>query len=348
MSLGGVTSTSGDGLLEFRRLVESASHSKRSHGGGSEFSAGWSWRRRWWFAAKPMSWPKLLVPALVGQSMGASDAASWSPVAGAGGVLITVGLLCFIVFLNDAGDERVDRIKREMFPEACSPKTIPDGVLSRRALIVAGALAAIMTMFVTALLGDALARPLLPWFTAASLILFLAYSFPPLQLNYRGGGELLEMFGVGVVLPWLHLYLQSGSVWSGLLWCVPGLALTSMASALASGLSDEESDLVGGKRTFVTVFGNRAARRGAEWLVLMSCVYWVLMTRFMPDVLPWWIVAPVVALTVLYWRAIRRCSGRAQTNAFDAHRRYKALLHRAIWFGGVLLSFGFTLKAIYS
>ena len=293
-----------------------------------------------------MSWPKLLVPTLVGQSMGASDAASWSRVASAGGAVLTVGLLCFIVFLNDAGDERVDRIKRDMFPDGCAPKTIPDGVLSRRALVVGGTVAAIMTMLVTALLADALARPLLPWFTAASLFIFLAYSFPPVQLNYRGGGELLEMFGVGVVLPWLHLYLQSGSLWCGALWCLPGLALASAASAVASGLSDEESDLAGGKRTFVTVFGNQAARRGVELALLMSCVYWASLTRLLPELLPWWIGGPLVGLTVVYWRAIRRCSARAKTNAFDAQRTYKSLLHRAIWFGGVLLSLGFVIKAM--
>ncbi|MEB3327874.1 MAG: hypothetical protein VKQ33_01435 [Candidatus Sericytochromatia bacterium] len=35
----------------------------------------------------------------------------------------------FIVPLDDWADARVDRLKREMFPTGCSPKTIPDGVL---------------------------------------------------------------------------------------------------------------------------------------------------------------------------------------------------------------------------
>lgn len=309
---------------------------------------GWSWRERWWFAAKPMSWPKLLVPMLVGQSMGASDAGVWSPLASAGGVALTVGLLCFIVFLNDAGDERVDRIKRQMFPQGCAPKTIPDGVLSRRSLVVGGAVAAIMTMLVTAVLAGALHRPLLPWFAAGSLLLFLTYSFPPLQLNYRGGGELLEMAGVGVLLPWLHLYLQSGELLSEALWCLPGLAMTSAASAMASGLSDEESDVAGGKRTFVTVFGNAAARRAVELALLSSCVYWALLTRMIPALLPWWVAAPLVVLTILHWRGIRRCSSSARTNAFQAQRRYKALLHRGIWSGGLVLSLGFALKGLLS
>ena len=94
---------------------------------------GWSWRQRWWFAAKPMSWPKLLVPMLVGQSMGASDAGLWSPLASAGGVALTVGLLCFIVFLNDAGDETVglsyaelnEHVSDEMSGEAPMASALP-------------------------------------------------------------------------------------------------------------------------------------------------------------------------------------------------------------------------------
>lgn len=341
-----MTSISEHGLLEFTRLVESAPHSKRAPGGHGDFAADWSWGRRWLFAAKPMSWPKLLVPMLVGHTMGAADAGSWSAVAFAGGLALTVGLLCFIVFLNDAGDEHVDRIKRQMFPLGCSPKTIPDGVLSRRALVVGGVFAAVMTMFVSALLASVLTRALLPGFTMASLLLFLGYSFPPLQLNYRGGGEALEMLGVGVLLPWTHLYLQTGELWSVALWCLPALALTSLASAVASGLSDEESDLAGGKRTIVTMFGNQAARRMLESMLLCSCGVWVAMTRLLPSVFPWWIGAPVVALTIVYWRELRRCSRLAQTNEFAAQRRYKSLLHRAIWFGGVLLSLGFALKAV--
>ncbi|MFY0580091.1 hypothetical protein ACN28S_42835 [Cystobacter fuscus] len=34
--------------------------------------------QRWWYALKPASWPKVFVPALFGQAMGAASAGRWS------------------------------------------------------------------------------------------------------------------------------------------------------------------------------------------------------------------------------------------------------------------------------
>ena len=48
---------------------------------GASFADGWPVWRRWWYAAKPDSWPKLLVPTLLGQALGLAVAAhtvAWS------------------------------------------------------------------------------------------------------------------------------------------------------------------------------------------------------------------------------------------------------------------------------
>ena len=83
---------------------------------------------RWLYAAKPGSWPKLLVPMLLGQAMGVAALGAVRVEAILVGVAFTVLDLLFIVFLNDYFDRRVDAVKREMFPDGCSPKTIPDGI----------------------------------------------------------------------------------------------------------------------------------------------------------------------------------------------------------------------------
>ena len=44
------------------------------------------------------------------------------------------------------------------------------------------------------------------------MFVFVAYTLPPLRLNYRGGGELLEMLGVGLALPLYNVYLQAGAM----------------------------------------------------------------------------------------------------------------------------------------
>ena len=285
---------------------------------------------RWWYALKPASWPKVFVPALFGQAVGVATAGHLSLGALAFGVLWMVADVSFIVLLNDWGDREVDALKRRMFPQGCSPKTIPDGILPARALLLAGLGAGAGALVLAGAAGAVLARPLLLPLAALSLFIFAAYSLPPLRLNYRGGGELLEMVGVGGVLPALHAYAQCGQ-WAPqtLRTWAPGLLALCLASALASGLSDEESDRAGGKRTFTTLLGNAAVRRASDALLSMGFALWIMRE-------PWGILAglPVLFFGVRAWRK----SPEAVTNAFAAQGAYKLELHRAIWWGTLVLS----------
>ncbi len=111
---------------------------------------------RWWYALKPASWPKVFVPALFGQAVGAAHAEHLSPGALAFGALWMVADVAFIVLLNDWGDRPVDALKRRMFPQAGSPKTIPDGILPASALLTAGLGAGGVALAVAAVAGAAL------------------------------------------------------------------------------------------------------------------------------------------------------------------------------------------------
>jgi 1,4-dihydroxy-2-naphthoate octaprenyltransferase/chlorophyll synthase len=286
---------------------------------------------RWLYALKPASWPKLFVPALFGQLIGAVPSNGLDERAVGWGVGFTVLGLGFIVLLNDWGDREVDAIKRKMFPEGCSPKTIPDGILDARAVGAVGLLFGGATLLVAAGAEVALRRPLAFELGLASMLVFVAYTLPPLRLNYRGGGELLEMFGVGMALPLYNSYLQSGALPSSVWLWVAGFSLLSLGSGVASGLSDEESDRVGGKRTFASVFGNAAARKLTESCVLLGAAVWLGGSVAKPERLPLWVVAPAIAILLWNFIAMRKVSNKAVTNAFREQSEYKRFLHRAIW-----------------
>lgn len=290
-----------------------------------------SLRERWVYAAKPDSWQKLLVPFALGQALGlgpALDAGRGFSVAGlCSGLAFTVLDLLFIVFLNDWGDREVDAIKRRMFPDGCSPKTIPDGILPASHLLLAGLAAGALALVVAALTEALLDRPGLTVASALALGLFVAYTLPPLRLNYRGGGELLEMLGVGVALPWLNAYHQGGAPVAEGLWLLPGFALLSLASAIGSGLADERSDRAGGKRTVVTTLGNPLSRRLLELLVVLGALAW-LATALVG--LPIWLGGSAAITVLTNAIDLRRASAAAETDAFAAQRAYKACLHRAI------------------
>jgi 1,4-dihydroxy-2-naphthoate octaprenyltransferase/chlorophyll synthase len=296
---------------------------------------------RWWYALKPASWPKVLVPALFGQAVGAAAAGRLSPGALGFGVLWMLADVSFIVLLNDWGDREVDALKRRMFPQGCSPKTIPDGILPAGALLAAGLGAGAVALLLAWGAGLVLERPLLLPLAALGLLIFAAYTLPPLRLNYRGGGELLEMVGVGGVLPTLHAYAQCGE-WAPAGWVAlaPGLLALSLSSALASGLSDEESDRAGGKRTFTTRWGNAAARRGTEVFLGTGLLLWLAASCLAEDAPPLGAVVPAVGLALPFAVRLVRRSPSAVTNAFGAQSAYKAELHRAIWWGTFMLSAG--------
>jgi 1,4-dihydroxy-2-naphthoate octaprenyltransferase/chlorophyll synthase len=292
---------------------------------------------RWLHALKPASWPKLLVPALLGQAIGYGATGELSIGGALFGAVFTLLDLAFVVLLNDFGDREVDRVKRAMFPST-SPKTIPDGVLPPHHVLFAGLAAGVLAVGVALVSSPVLGRPLLVPATLACIALFVAYTLPPLRLNYRGGGELLEMLGVGVALPWLNAYAQSGELLpNGLLAMLPGFALLALASALASGLSDEVSDRRGGKRTFTTMLGNPAARRATELLTLLGVVAWGV-AIFFADLEMKAALIMAAGTAWDYLVRMRRVSPSAVTNAFAAHSQYKRELHAGMWRGAIYAS----------
>jgi len=305
-----------------------------------------SFSARWWFALKPNSWPKLLVPTLLGQTLGLAAARGLDLGAMLVGLVYALGLLVCIVLLNDWGDREVDSLKRRMFPDGCSPKTIPDGILPARSVLVGGLGGGVVALAAAALGQRWLGRPDLLLYAAGGMALFFAYTFPPLKLNYRGGGELLEALGVGAVLPWTQAYLQGEQAWHTAYGLLGGFTLLSIASALASGLSDEQSDRAGGKRTVATLLGNRATRRCTEACVALGAVAWLAAALIIPAV-PWWSVLPAIAVVLYNGVQLRIASHRAQTNAFAAQKIYKRLLHNAIWHGATTLALVLALAAVY-
>lgn len=144
---------------------------------------------RWVYAAKPGSWPKLLVPMLLGQAMGVAAYGALRVEAIVVGAAFTVFDLLYIVFLNDFFDRRVDAVKREMFPQGCSPKTIPDGILPAGALLAAGVASGLAVLAVAGYAELVLGRPHLLLGGVGALLIFAIYSAPPFASTTAAAGS---------------------------------------------------------------------------------------------------------------------------------------------------------------
>ena len=60
---------------------------------------------------------------------------------------------------------------------------------------------------------------------------------------------------------------------------MPGLVAMALASAIASGLADEDSDRAGAKVTLTTELGNSAARNVVESAIMAGALLWFWFAR---------------------------------------------------------------------
>jgi 1,4-dihydroxy-2-naphthoate polyprenyltransferase len=161
----------------------------------------------------------------------------------------------YIVYANDYADIDTDRDNRTFTIFSGGSRVLVERSLQpehlKRASVVMAAFCFGCAMVLTIGYGRVLAVPVV----MLSLALLWIYSYPPLRLNYRGGGEVLQMLGLGGVLPVFGFYAQVGDLsdfpWS-LLWV---LAPTQLACALATALPDEPSDRASGKHTVAVLVG---------------------------------------------------------------------------------------------
>lgn len=232
----------------------------------------------WLQASRPLAQMNIAPPLVVGQ------AAAWHVTGQFSGPILLVSLLwgvldqLYIVFANDVADQQTDGATRTLLSGGSG--VLVEQKISRRALSMA-AVAAATGLVLLSLVG-AVWRPAIPAFGLAALLLLWAYSFPPLRFSFRGGGEVLQGFGVGVVLPALGYYAQSGALPPPLWLCLPGFLLAAGGHVLTA-LPDFEGDQVADKRTIPVRFGKVRAK-GLAILLLTAAA--ALIAGWSPSLAP--------------------------------------------------------------
>jgi 1,4-dihydroxy-2-naphthoate octaprenyltransferase len=180
-----------------------------------------------------------------------------------------------IVLLNDYADREADAVHRRLFPQLLDPRVITETWLRPASVLFAGALGVAGLAVLGFLLGHLGQRPDALYLFGAGLALVWVYSFPPVKLNYRGFGEVLEGAGVGLLLPLTGYYLLSGE-WArfSFVHSMP-IGLLTLVSALASGLKHEPGDRASGKQTWTVRYGAGSTRRlilGLQLGAVVSCL----------------------------------------------------------------------------
>jgi len=232
----------------------------------------------WIQASRPLAHINIAVPLVLGQAAAwhVTGRFSWWWLAAA----ILWGLLdhLFVVFANDFADHEADSGRRTLLSGGSG--VIPEGKLTSRQVGRAAQSAALLLLLYSCGLVF-VGRTLTPFYAVAALLLMWLYSFNPVRLSYRGGGELLQGIGVGIGLPSLGYYLQTEIVFAPG-WVMGPAALLGVCSNVLTALPDIEDDAAAQKQTWPVRQGMRSARRFASAGIAFAALAIFLWTPSVP------------------------------------------------------------------
>jgi 1,4-dihydroxy-2-naphthoate octaprenyltransferase len=176
----------------------------------------------------------------------------------------------YIVYANDYADMETDRINSTPTIFSGGSRVLVEKALRPGDLKRATWLMVLLALSTGLILTLAYHRILMLPIMVFGLLLLWGYSYPPVRLSYRGGGEILQTIGTGMILPLLGYYAQSGSMADFPWWVFLVLLPTSFACAVGTSLPDEPSDRESGKKTLTVLIGQQPAKSAVMLLNLIS------------------------------------------------------------------------------
>lgn len=226
----------------------------------------------WLKAARIPSQTYIFLPLLFGEAVALHQGHSFNVLTFLIVHLFGLSIQLYIVFANDYADQETDRHNVTFTPFSGGSRVLVDGDLRPVQVLRGASLMALASIAfgVMATLRSGSAIPTL--LAGAGILLLWMYSYPPVRLSYRGGGELLQTIGVGIVLPLMGYSAFTGSItqfpWTDLMAVLP----TQLACAIGTAVPDEPSDKEDSKRTLPVILGPLAARSAVVALHAISAL----------------------------------------------------------------------------
>jgi len=214
----------------------------------------------WIQASRLASQSYIFLPILLGQSIWFSQTGKISILPF---ILIQLfGLFdqLYIVYANDYADMETDKINNTPTIFSGGSRVLVENCLKPADLKRGSWRMAFAALSTGILLTIAYNRILILPMMLFGLMLLWGYSYPPIRLSYKGGGEILQTVGTGMVLPFLGYYAQSGSLTAFPWWVFLIVIPTSFACAVGTSLPDEPSDRASSKRTLTVLIRQQPAK----------------------------------------------------------------------------------------
>lgn len=226
----------------------------------------------WLQAIRPLAQVNLVIPLWLGQALAFAYTGAFSPSTLYGSHIFAALLLLLIVFANDYADRDTDAANTTYNEFSGGSRVLPEGRLRPGELRDAAWLALVGLAGLSIYMAIGTGRPWAPAFVAAAALLVWIYNFPPVRLAYRGGGEVVQGLGTGVVLPLLGFYLQAGGFGEFPWLALAPLFLLGVVGNILTSLPDVPSDRQADKRSYAVRRGQWAARRHSLELLTMAAL----------------------------------------------------------------------------
>ncbi len=229
-----------------------------------------------WVKASRLPAQMFIFPSiLLGQMLYYSQSGTFSSMRFLGLFVFGLFIHFFIVYANDYADYETDQLNQTFTPFTGGSRVLIEGALTRQDLLKGTRVMLVLTVLITSYFAWLIGSMIPIVLGVFGIFLLHAYSFGPIKLSYRGFGEVLQMLGVGVVLPLLGYTVQGGDI-SNLSWGIVLLLLPSqLAMAFGTSLPDQPSDALSNKHTSAVILGVPLARKlMLLWFVISLSLLW--------------------------------------------------------------------------
>ncbi len=292
---------------------------------------------RWVSAFSSRLWAGMIMAFLLGQVLGMNEMGYASISIFIQSMLFVLLAASSFILLNHYADQRADRMKCELNENSTRFQNFPT---ANRMLFMG--LSLMLTSFAS-LFFLAQSLPLMKIIPLGILgfLIFGMYSFRPVRMNYRGGGEILEILGVAVLLPLFSSFLYTNSFeFNYILSLVLPFALLVLGNSVAHSLVNEKSDKYAGKRTLVTVLGFKSSRLFIEYSLLAFLLSLIILKYFIGHPVPWIFMAVASVVIFYFYSKIKNIPPKIQLTKKDSINAFEFYMNSATIFAMGIVNFG--------
>lgn len=209
----------------------------------------------WIKASRLPSQTYIFFPLLLGQSMAYYNYEAFNIALFFIISIFSLSIQLFIVYANDFADYEFDKNNNTYNVFSGGSRVLVEGLLKKSQLKKAIMLTIASNLMIGLVLTVFYNLDKSLIFVSISMLLLYLYSYSPIKLSYRGGGEFLQTLGVILVLPLFSYYVQLGSINSFNLILIACLIPIHLSSAISTGLPDNPSDTINKKNTISVLIG---------------------------------------------------------------------------------------------